>query len=349
MAEKQEWKVAPGGVAKKDNPFLIDATLWNAINVYVYNGVKVPENAPQTDLSGAYALIREHTRKWRDVTFPKSLSVADDIVDYGSKAPRLFAALSDAGDKIMEAADGSFEYEAAKKRFVAILNRLIDDAAKHAANAVEVKDLVLAFRSQTIDDHNSIKTIHKKYDTELGVGSAKEQQVKDEIAQLQAAAAALNDEYNQAVVVAATSPTYAWVFPVGTISAIVVAGVYGDKAVKLKEAIDNVNAKLGTLDAEQKQRAELLALLRLAVNSSAGIEKLMGPACDALDKVAGTWNAIAADLKKLRDFITNMRGGFDLYFVDIPQAIDDWKSLAEKADAYRANAFIKVSELQAAG
>jgi len=348
VADKQQWSIAPGSIAKTDNPFLIDAALWNAINVYVYNGVKLPENMPQEDLRGAYALIREHTKAWRDVTFPRSLSVADDIVDYGMKAPRLYAALSDAGDKIMEAPDGSADYEIAKKRFVAILNRLIDDAAKHAGNAAQVKTSVLAFRSQTIDDHNAVKKIKTKYEAEYGAGSQKEKDLEKEIADLQASAAALNDEYNQAVVVAATSPTYAWVFPVGTISAIVVAGVYGDKAVKLKDAIAAVNDKINTLTGEKKQRIEMLALLKLAVDSSSGIEKLMGPASDALDKVAGTWSAIAADLTKLKDFVANMRGGFDLYFVDIPQAIDDWKRLAEKADAYRANAFIKISETVAA-
>jgi len=118
--------------------------------------------------------------------------------------------------------------------------------------------------------------------------------------------------------------------------------------VKLKDAIAAVNDKINTLTGEKKQRIEMLALLKLAVDSSSGIEKLMGPASDALDKVAGTWSAIAADLTKLKDFVANMRGGFDLYFVDIPQAIDDWKRLAEKADAYRANAFIKISETVAA-
>jgi hypothetical protein len=139
-----------------------------------------------------------------------------------------------------------------------------------------------------------------------------------------------------------------WVFPFGTIAAAIVAGIFSDKAIKIKADIERARETLEQRLGEQRTRAEQLALLELADKSTAKIEELMGPAVAALDKMAGTWHALAADLGKVKDLVAGMKTGFSLYFVDVPQAIDNWKAIAEKADAYRANAFLQVEEAKAA-
>ena len=47
---KQEWPLLTNTVADDVDPFVIDAKSWLDINVYVNNGVMLPEEVPQTDL-----------------------------------------------------------------------------------------------------------------------------------------------------------------------------------------------------------------------------------------------------------------------------------------------------------
>jgi chromosome segregation ATPase len=347
MSDKREWKLAPGTITSRDNPFLIDAASWHAINAYVYTGTQLPD-MKETDINNAYRSIRQHTKKWRDETFDKTLKVADDIVAYGTSAPRYYQALWDAGKQMEATDDGNPEYETAKKRFLAVADRLAKEAAAHETTADNVKQLVLEFRGQTTDDYIIVKKLHEEYQRKYGEGSAAAQKLATDIKDLQNAIEALKDEYNQAVAIAATTPTYAWIYPFGTIPAVIVAGVYGDRAVKLKNQIDRTNQRLGELRAEERERTTKLAALDLAQKSLQGIETKMPQAIDALDKAANCWHAVAADIKKVRELAAGMKGEFALYFVDIPQAIDDWKRIAEKADAYRAHAFIQIQSAAAA-
>ena len=335
--EKRTW--TPFSTDTTKSPFLIDAGSWYAINVYVLNGIRLPEGMPFADINGAYALVREHTKTWRDVSFPKTIGVADDIVDYATKAPRLYQALLDSSNALEAMKPGTPAFDEQKKRMLTILERLIGDATKHADNARAVKEIVLKFRSQTADDHISVKGLDTKYQAQYGTQSEKSKEMVLEIAALHQAIHDLNDEYDKAVIAAATTPTYAWIFPFGTIAAGVVAGVFSDKAIKLKEMVGKVKDKLGQMEAEQKKRIELLALLKTSTLSTSGIEKLMGPACEALDKIAGTWSAISADMANLKTLVAGMTD-YSMHFLDVPQAIDNWKALGIKADAYRANAFI---------
>jgi uncharacterized protein Yka (UPF0111/DUF47 family) len=334
---KPTWKPITTDVAS--SPFLIDAKSWYAINVYVLNGIRLPSDMPYADINGAYALVRAHTTTWRDVSFPKTISVADDIVDYASKAPRLYQALLDASNALDGLKTGTPAFDEQKRRMLTILDRLIGEATKHAVNTKAVKDMVLEFRSQTASDHVTVQSINTYYLGQFGAQSDKSKEMVKEIAALHDAIDDMNREYDKAVITAATSPTYAWIFPFGTIAAAVVAGIFSDQAIKLKKQIEKARDALGTMEAEQKRRMELLALLATSSKSTSGIEKLMGPACDALDKIAGTWSAISADMAHLKTLVAGMTD-YSMQFIDVPQAIDNWKALGIKADAYRANAFI---------
>src|SRR5271165_6778875 len=113
QTDRKAW--TPFSPDTASSPLLIDVASWHAINLYVVNGTKLPEDMPQTDISGAYALVRAHTKKWRDSTFPRTLTVADGIVDYAQKAPGYFDALESAGKELAAAADGTPAYEASRK------------------------------------------------------------------------------------------------------------------------------------------------------------------------------------------------------------------------------------------
>ena len=83
--------------------------------------------------------------------------------------------------------------------------------------------------------------------------------LNDDIAETQRELDKASADYNYDVTVAATTPTYAWIFPFGTIPAVVVAGVYGKRATdaykKMGECRDQIKTAQGDLQAKMAQQA----------------------------------------------------------------------------------------------
>jgi hypothetical protein len=60
-------------------------------------------------------------------------------------------------------------------------------------------------------------------------------------------------KYHKYVSVAATTPTYFWIPVAGTISAPVIAGVYGDRANKKKKLIERLQSEISVLQYQIAQ------------------------------------------------------------------------------------------------
>src|SRR5579885_707842 len=224
--------------------FALHPEVWYAISAYVYTGAMLPATMGGTDVKERFALVRAHTTEWRDHTFKQLLEVADNVVRYGYRAPALCESLLDSSNDMLEAADGSADFDAAKRDMLMALTRLIDGAKAHAEHAVRIKGLVEAFKTTTEADHAAIKTLKTTYDAQYGKDSDAEKADRNEIEDLQREIASLNEEYSHQVVVAATTPTYLLVWPLGLIPAAIVAGIYGDRAVKTKRKIEETQRKL---------------------------------------------------------------------------------------------------------
>lgn len=71
-------------------------------------------------------------------------------------------------------------------------------------------------------------------------------------------------EYNYDVVVAATTLTYVWIFPFVTIPAVVVAGVYGNRATKAYKKMGELRDTIQNEIAELNQKMSMTAGLAIA-------------------------------------------------------------------------------------
>src|SRR5258705_5035167 len=152
------------------------------------------------------------------------------------------------------------------------------------------------------------------------------------------------DEYNHDVIVAATAAAYAWVFPVGTIAAGIVAGIYGKKATDALARAHGLSTAIDTLNTELRSAAILMAdLTRINVDLG-DIGGKIDAAVPALDKMRGAWEGISSDLDNIRTVIANDIGKAPAIIksLGIDTAIADWAAVAAEADQYRVNAYITV-------
>ena len=118
------------------------------------------------------------------------------------------------------------------------------------------------------------------------------------------------------VVVAATTPTYVWVWPFGTIAAAVVAGVYGDKAVKALERSRAAQQEINNLSDKLAADAQLM----IAINTTeGGITNILDPlnaALPIIQKIQGVWGAIADDLNTIINTIqTNIQEALPIIMI----------------------------------
>lgn len=177
-------------------------------------------------------------------------------------------------------------------------------------------------------------------------------EVQGSLKQLQDLLASERKKYDHDVVVAATTPTYGWVPVIGTIPAIVVAGVYGDRAVhhlkqahRYEEEIKQKNQKLST--AIQAQ-----TVYNTVDKALAGAQRYTDLAIAHTNTVQNAWVKVKAGLDDLKESVSNLTTESDsgkvfeateLIEIFLGDAEDYWEKLVPPLTALTDDPYIKVA------
>ena len=94
-------------------------------------------------------------------------------------------------------------------------------------------------------------------------------------------------DYNYDVTVAATTPTYAWIFPFGTIPAVVVAGVYGKRATDAYKKMGECRDRIKTAQGDLQAKMAMVGCLRSATDSVSRIADLIQKAVAPIEAMKG--------------------------------------------------------------
>ncbi|THV47487.1 hypothetical protein BGAL_0307g00110 [Botrytis galanthina] len=150
------------------------------------------------------------------------------------------------------------------------------------------------------------------------------------------------DEYEQDIVIAATSATYAWAIPVGPIVAAVIIGVYTDRAIKMKAKIDALRDLLTDDQDQLRADRQLVADLTLIQTDLQNVINQIGPAITTIQKMIGTWGAIATDLEDINTAVKedSLELMPDLQTITQESILSQWNDLKATVDAYRKSAYI---------
>ncbi|MBV8634659.1 MAG: alpha-xenorhabdolysin family binary toxin subunit A [Burkholderiaceae bacterium] len=360
--------IGPGALATpavKGGPaFAMSATEWLAIQTYVVNALALPTTdaafkaslgagAPDSmtefaPLISAYGVINGHCATWQNTVFPATVSLAAEVSQYGrTKAPTYYGAILAEADILSDDPTNAKALKALK----AILDNLSAQASTYADRASAVADQIATFATNTRNDQvvligsNGDAGLYKTYNDKYGAASDDVKALMKDIAAQQLILDSANEEYKQDVIIASTSPTYAWVFPFGTIAAAVVAGVYGARAV---EALDRAKAASDKIKADNAQLAADAALMigiHMAQKGMNEIIQALAGALPIIQKIQGIWGGLASDLKAIVTLIdTDIRQALPIIMdLGVDEAIQAWKDVAAEADNYRVNAYVTVS------
>ncbi|MBX3085176.1 MAG: alpha-xenorhabdolysin family binary toxin subunit A [Anaerolineae bacterium] len=355
--------LGPSGLtADVDTPFILQKEEMLQLQCYVEAGVALPTALPAfgtaikaaagSDLSQFQPLVDEYTKikdqctKWKRETFPQTVSLASDIVQYNFHVPSYYNALQTTAEQVDQDAND----EVAKNRLRAIIQRLAKEAKERADNAQRVIEAISEFEISLDDSLSRIQALDKGYEDKLQLNDDQITSLQTDIANTQKEVDSLKDDYDHYVVVAATTPTYAWIFPWGFIPGVVVAGVYGDRAVKALNAIETAENRQKALEADLQTKLATKLLLGYADNNVDSLVAVMKPAKEVVAKIHGVWGAIADDLNDLHDKVESELNEVIAFItsINVPGYIDAWKEIAAKADHYRQVAYIDVKPAAAA-
>lgn len=368
MSEQTPPNIGPSSIAQAGTEggpgFVLSKTEWISIQTYVTDALSLPINDTElrnslgagapSDLSdfdrliAAYKGINEHCTTWQKSTFPTTVDLASDVYDYGmNKVPIYYPPILKEAGILKDHPDD----QGAKQALKAILDNLQGTADGYAKKATAAREAVQNFAEQSQSDQTTLvgpdgkAGLVKYYNDKYGAKSKDVQEALKEITAQTAILKSANEEYNHDVTVAATTPTYAWVVPYGTIAAAVVAGVYGHRAVEALDRAKAAQAKIDTLNAEVQADFNLMQAVHIAQRGMSTIVQDLAAALPVIQKIEGVWGAITADLQNISKLIDDDIRKVPPIIMDlgVDEARKAWHKVAQAANNYRLNAYVKSS------
>lgn len=365
------YNIGPGALQSSNgsgsSSFLLSAAEWLAIQVYVNDALSLPTtddafrkslgSAAPTDLTNfepliaCYKDINSHCSDWQNTIFPTTVTLASDIYAYSQKASIYYAAINKEAQILVNDPNNA-DAQAALK---AIIQNLATQASTYQGNANHVAAQITTFANNTSADRSTLlgpdgtgttQGLVKKYNDEYGSTSTEVKNLTDQLNSETTLLKTDTDEYNHDVIVAATTPTYAWIWPVGTIAAAIVAGIYGKRAT---DALDRMHAdqdQINNLNAQLQADANLILNLNIAHTGMTQIASELTNALPIIQKIEGIWGAIANDLTSIGGIIQNdIAQALPIIMnLGVTEAIQAWQSVGNEANDYRVNAYITVND-----
>ena len=351
------YKIGPGELDSSDGLFNLSKPEWLTVQCYVVSSIHLPTDQESLrkglpaeppggmdqfdNLLCAYRDLHAHCRYWQDHTFQDSVNCAADIVHYNQKVPSYYGALT----KLLPRLEQDPPDEMAANQFKAILNNLSGQAKIYAAHAGMVRQGMKDFAEQTAQDQFTIKSLTDDYEKKLGTESPLIEQLSQQLVTDKNALKKWQDEYHTDVIKAATTPTYGWIWPFGTIAAGIVAGIYGKKATDALKRVHGYQDAIKTLSNELQSAANLMLDLRRICSDLSDISDQLNAAVPIIQKIQGVWTAIHSDVENIMRIIDEDINQVPAIIksLGIEEAIQAWAKVSREADAYRVNAYINVT------
>jgi|GEM_PF-1443961 len=357
--------------SKGNKAFTMSSASWLTLQTYCNNVNTLPTTlaalktkmgagapADMSDyqkLVDLYANMEAQSSHFTGTLYPSIVNLASDIYHYAESVPEYYGGLQELIKQLSTVpAPTGDALKQIQTNLVAVLDQLASTIQPFITNAGAAKKDLNKFVTNlngyltTLGSNTPLPDgsgYWKYYHTEYGANSAQVTQLTQEIATQTANLHHYQNEYNHDVVVAATSATYGWFFPFGTIAAGITAGVYGAKATKAKHAIAATSSLIASLNQQEQADMNLMQDLNLVTTQVQQVHDEGSAALTILEGMEGNWSDIASDLSNLSNLLkTDFEGtcGF-LLQLDFNSAITDWKNLQQEANVYRTNAFITVN------
>ncbi|TGO80955.1 hypothetical protein BPOR_1482g00020 [Botrytis porri] len=300
-----------------------------------------------------YTACKGHCVTFKDVTYRKVVDLSNAVYSYAGKAGGRFAGSYYANiisNTIIVFNELEKDYDDQDQTLIKNSKSIVDSLVKAQLKSINklqddankvVQDL-RDFETLAKADQLALTARNKIITDKLTGEGGDIQRLQDDIKTKTKDISDDQDEYEQDIVIAATSATYAWAIPVGPIIAAVIIGVYTDRAIKMKAKIDALRDLLTDDQDQLKADRQLVADLTLIQTDLQNVINQIGPAITTIQKMIGTWGAIATDLEDINTAVKEDSPEVmpDLQTITQESILSQWNDLKATVDVYRKSAYI---------
>lgn len=343
------------GFYDEDGNFKLTAAKLGLVQAYAQVGTNVPVSKEefkekyglQSDNLDRFNPLMEQYKKvqgncidFQENILPQTVTLASDVVNYSKDFNEYCNAMLDV---VQDRKSEKISKEEAKETIDGICETLKGSADKFADRAKGITEKLRTFVIETKNTNVNLTKIVKGFQEEKEKDSTIKNFAK-RMEKLQSLLKAANEEYEHDVTVAATTPTYAWVIPWGTVAAVIVAGIYGSGATKTYNKIKELTEQIEDLLKDYNTKILLYGDMDICVNHVNEVIQLAEQAIPVVEEMQSFWQAISDDMGYLKDIINDKieEAAEVLQKIGIKRAIKQWTDIEKLADSYRATAYIDV-------
>ena len=277
----------------------------------------------------------------------KMISLVENLVTYSHKINDNSYGMIHQAQLMVRAADNFDDtaFEQAKADLLAILEVMLKVANQYYQNADSLgnglTDFINALDSQ-------MRNLDKLQAANQGILENDGSEASKDIDELKRRIDELNQEYRKWVTVAATTPTYAWIFPFGTIAAISTASTGSAKAVALKNQIQSITDDVTVMREQMAQDQAIYLSWSIATYSIEKIRESSRSTLSSQQRLRGGWALIASQLDSIiqgiadvnSDDVLNDPDNFIAAYItesEIEKLKLRWKNIGEEGEKWLVN------------
>ncbi|APA12272.1 hypothetical protein sscle_09g070420 [Sclerotinia sclerotiorum 1980 UF-70] len=366
----------PKGLTTQDGKYVLDHAGISALLRFVWSGVLLSTTKDEylartgvasshydhvkkyiDPLLSTYAPCKTHCMNFKNTTYPSIVALSHSVKEYaetaggkedGSYYANIIAAWKTLCDEL-------------KKPEAQRDNSTIDDARETVKELVDAQVAAIEALNQSAQKAVSdLRTFEEQCQADKLALDGQDKIITDalsgdsgDIVKLEAAIKANKaelskdqDEYDEDVTIAATAVTYAWCWPIGTIVAATIMGVYGSRAVEMQATINGLKGLLTDEDDQIKADKILVADLTLIKTDLETLISKIGPAIQAIEGMTSVWHNIGLDLQAVRDWTQDKSavGSAVVQKINQNSIITKWNNIYTKVDNYLNIAYVTEPE-----
>jgi len=293
---------------------------WHYLQVYTHYGLQLPHTQATLKLQlgisdpgrytwfdpavEAYDTIYQASQHFIGAVFPGVVGLGNDLMSFAQEATGKdgnFSAMIDLLD--------DNEDQAALELVDDLRTKAIENSKKAAQVATDLG----TYKGKLVTAIGQLSNVKTKINQDDQVSQktidgllSQDPKSSTSIKAVEKFLADAKANYEHNVVVAATTPTYAWVLPTGLIAAIVVASIYGKRATDEKAAIDSYESQLKQMALKLRTAIETRSVLEAAdYGISNALSKTELAERDATT-VQNAWNQLVKGVDEIKTKISGM-------------------------------------------
>lgn len=299
---------------------------WHYLQVYSFWGLHLANTEAQLKLvlgvtdPGGYAFFPSMLESYQSIynasdnflknIFPKVVELGNDLSEFATQAT---SKLPDGGGMFSAITDFLDGKDGTPEDALSLLNDLEHSATANAAKATAVGDQLATYKSSLVDAQGKLANVQTQIESDSNTSQAKIDELNSTVpgaagslATLKSLVSTDEDAYNHDVVVAATSPTYVWVFPIGTIAAVVVAATFTAFALEQLDALNKAKDAVAAAESSLHTAYQSRAVQNVALTGVNSAVKHTDLAIAHTTTVQNAWNGLAHQLGVIQDMIGKM-------------------------------------------